>query len=947
MSFSQCLREARWTDGHVTVQQVVKDARRDGRRYVFFRDDHGVKAVRIHDLIYVADDPKCRNLRVRDCSKSFPVLCVHEADVPYRTLDLLSEEVTLIESPGILRYVERHDYLIYLLTCRDWNVNWTRLLLHSIPMGLIVCDRRYQIVNCNSKALRMLKKSDTESLDLVSLFGAQVLAQVIEREEFILNQVYTREGLLADFAPLKDHDGTVSGLVIVLQDLPHIEELAMELDKVKNLNHDLQAILLSLCDELFVIDPAGTVIRASQSKIITANHAEDFDPVGRNFFKDEAFSDLPTELVRLVMDQKRRLSMEWESAQGLHILFEANPVVNESGRVVRVVVTLRDITETSKLKKELKEVQSQSVRYKRELEALRSRLSRTDPLVWASPRMEKIMQQVERVSQFPSTILLLGESGVGKEVIARAIHERSPRRDRPFVKINCAAIPETLLESELFGYTRGAFTGASAQGKIGLFEQADGGIVFLDEISEIPLSLQAKLLRVIQEKEVYRLGAVQPRQLDVQIIAATNRNLKEMVENGQFREDLYYRLNVIPIEIPPLRDRPEDISLLALHFLQEITRKYQRDLRWTKQALERLQKYPWPGNVRELRNVVERLVVICDSDIIEVRHVENVLPADDPPVKFSLIVQEAGVPDGVVNVVTGEGSTVGAWLTQHPAVNMISFTGSTATGTKIMQAASATTKRLHLELGGKAPFIVFDDADLEAAAQGAVVGAFANTGQDCTAATRFYVHRRVYDTFVAQFVELAGKIRLGLPQEWTTDMGPLVSAVQRDRVEGFVERARQEGAEVLLGGRRPSNPKLAAGSYYEPTILAGLTDEAEACQQEIFGPVAVILPFADEEEVIRRANGVVYGLAGSVWTQNHHRALRMAKALRCGTVWMNDHLPLTSEMPHGGFKQSGFGKDLSAYALEEYTIVKHVMSDMEGRAVKPWHFTVFGDVPKE
>ncbi|HHY65934.1 MAG TPA: gamma-aminobutyraldehyde dehydrogenase [Alicyclobacillus sp.] len=325
-------------------------------------------------------------------------------------------------------------------------------------------------------------------------------------------------------------------------------------------------------------------------------------------------------------------------------------------------------------------------------------------------------------------------------------------------------------------------------------------------------------------------------------------------------------------------------------------------------------------------------------------------PAPNTPLttlKLAAILQEAGIPDGVMNVVTGEGSTVGAWLTGHPAVNMISFTGSTQTGAKIMQAASDTTKRLHLELGGKAPFIVFDDADLKAAVQGAVVGAFVNSGQDCTAATRLYVQKTVYDAFVAKFVEAAGRVRVGLPQEWTTDMGPVISQSHRERVEGYVERARQAGAEVLTGGRRPDDPKLAAGSYYEPTILAGLTDDAEACQQEIFGPVVVVMPFSDEEEVIRRANGVVYGLASSVWTRNHQRALRLSKALRFGTVWINDHLPLTSEMPHGGFKQSGFGKDLSAYSLEDYMVVKHVMSELEGKAVKPWHFTVFGDVPQE
>ncbi|MBE3596415.1 MAG: gamma-aminobutyraldehyde dehydrogenase [Hydrogenibacillus sp.] len=324
-------------------------------------------------------------------------------------------------------------------------------------------------------------------------------------------------------------------------------------------------------------------------------------------------------------------------------------------------------------------------------------------------------------------------------------------------------------------------------------------------------------------------------------------------------------------------------------------------------------------------------------------------PAPNTPLttlKFAELLKEAGLPDGVVNVVTGEGATVGAWLTEHPHVDMISFTGSTATGAKIMQAASGTLKRLHLELGGKAPFIVFDDADVEAAVQGAVVGAFANSGQDCTAATRFYIQRNIFDRFLAQFVEATQRLRVGPTSEWTTDMGPVVSEQHRERVEGYIERARKAGATVVLGGRRPTEGPLSRGSYVMPTILTNLTDDSEACQREIFGPVVVVMPFDEEDEVLQRANGVVYGLAASVWTREHRRALRFAKALRFGTVWINEHLPLASEMPHGGFKQSGFGKDLSTYALDDYTVVKHVMSDISGEAVKPWHFAVFGDVPQ-
>ncbi|REK88398.1 gamma-aminobutyraldehyde dehydrogenase [Streptomyces inhibens] len=321
-------------------------------------------------------------------------------------------------------------------------------------------------------------------------------------------------------------------------------------------------------------------------------------------------------------------------------------------------------------------------------------------------------------------------------------------------------------------------------------------------------------------------------------------------------------------------------------------------------------------------------------------------PAEITPLTsllFAQAAQRAGLPDGVLNIVSGAGRDAGERLVGHRAVAMTSFTGSTAVGKRVAEIATGTVKRLHLELGGKAPFVVFDDADLEAAVHGAVAGALINTGQDCTAATRAYVQRPLYDAFVSGVADLMATVRLGDPFDPSTDLGPLISHAQRDRVAAFVDRARGY-ATVVTGGEAPQG-ELAKGAYYRPTLVAGAAQDSEIVQSELFGPVLVVLPFDSDDEGIALANDTPYGLAASAWSRDVYRTGRATREINAGCVWVNDHIPIISEMPHGGAKASGFGKDMSAYSFEEYTQVKHVMYDNTAVARKDWHRTIFGDRP--
>lgn len=484
-----------------------------------------------------------------------------------------------------------------------FSLLWQKIF-NLLSVGIIAYGRNRDIVATNEMANKLLEVSPNIINTLENGKGALKLV--------INDRAFVAEHIAVNSESIKS--------MVFLIDTSDWSFFWDELNEQKEQIKEFEEIFNSSYDEIFVADGKGIIKRINKA-------GETYYGVPVDTLLGKEVNELEREgyfnpsVSRLVFQEKKRITITQETKSGKHLIVTGNPILNEeTGEISRVVVNSRDISELLNLRKQLEDTEQLVESYRQQIIKLSKEKITSNELIAQSSQMKRVLEMVGKVALVDSTVLIMGESGVGKGVVSSHLHKLSKRGSGPFITINCGAIPEHLLESELFGYERGAFTGALKEGKRGLLEIANGGTVFLDEITELPLSLQVKLLQVIQEKKLMRVGGSKYIDVNIRFLAATNRDIQRMVAEGQFREDLYYRLNVIPIIIPPLRYRQEDISVLINYFLDKLNSKYEKNKTFSPEAIDILRNYYWPGNIRELENLVERLLVTKEGNEITVSH---------------------------------------------------------------------------------------------------------------------------------------------------------------------------------------------------------------------------------------------------------------------------------------------------------------------------------------
>ncbi|WP_026683870.1 sigma 54-interacting transcriptional regulator [Heyndrickxia coagulans] len=479
--------------------------------------------------------------------------------------------------------------------------------------GIVVINKNSKILIMNSSAEELLNIKDKNYLDknIQDIIPNTEFPNIVKHWNTNIDEqivIYNRR-LLVSSTPLYENHKLL-GAIIVIQDITQIERYRDHLKK-------MEAIIEFSTDGIYVTDHNGiTILVNSEYENITGFKREELLGNHMADLMKQGYIDQSVSL--LVLERKKRISIMQKINGKKDVIVTGNPVFDETGNIEMVVTSVRDITHLNDLRQELEKAKCFS-----KLNNNRYTFKMSDPrqpMIFKSQKMRQIYDEVKLISPHPTSVLISGESGTGKEVVANLIHKLSDRKDQPFIKVNCGAIPESLMESELFGYEKGAFTGAREEGKIGLLELANGGTIMLDEIGEMPLQLQVKLLRTLQEKQIQRIGGKNPRNLDIRIISVTNQNLRKLVKEGKFREDLFYRLLVVEIQVPPLRERQEDIEELIDHYFLYYCREYKIKKSLSSDTKNVLRSYNWPGNVRELRNLMESIVVSIPANCIEISH---------------------------------------------------------------------------------------------------------------------------------------------------------------------------------------------------------------------------------------------------------------------------------------------------------------------------------------
>ncbi|WP_025640784.1 sigma-54-dependent Fis family transcriptional regulator [Schnuerera ultunensis] len=536
-----------------------------------------------------------------------------------------------------------------------YDPDFSSYLLDSLLDGILIVDMREKVSYGNTAILRMLdiREEEVNSLPFPNFIKDEKL-----REFFSLNgEMREKElGLNSHHLLLKYIPYTVNGKlqkhIFIVRDITDIKDSQSQLIEEK--------MSLDMIEDLLQYAYEGFALVDSEGKIVKWNYEEllgikEEDAIGKPV--SEVIENTRLDIVVKTGEKEIR---HIQRIQGHDMVANRVPIIR-GGKIIGAVgaVLFRDASDIREMAKELIELENKINEYKGEIERLQGSKYTFDSIITQNPKMEYLKKIGRTAAQSNSTVLILGESGTGKELFAQAIHKASYRKFGPFIPINCAAIPRELLESELFGYESGAFTGAKREGKPGKFELANGGTIFLDEIGDMPLEMQVKLLRVLEEKEFERVGGNEKKFLDARIIAATNERIEEAVEKGRFREDLYYRLNVINIDIPPLRERIEDIPLLVEHLLEYLTKELNTEEKIIdKDTIDILKKYHWPGNVRELRNVLERAINLSNQQIILPKHlperlIKNKMYTDSKEKTYPLrdVVAEAE-KEAIVNAIT-------------------------------------------------------------------------------------------------------------------------------------------------------------------------------------------------------------------------------------------------------------------------------------------------------